>query len=353
MQLQKIFQTAFNYGASDVYISAGSKPALRINGELVVIEEHPLLTKKMAEDYIFETLNDDQRARFARTLDLDYALDVLGVGRFRANVFMQHAGIGSVFRVIPEEIKSLDSLNLPTQLKQIADYRQGIVLLTGPTGSGKSTTLAAILDEINRKHSYNIITIEDPIEFIHKHKRSFVQQREVGVHTGSFATALKASLRESVDVILVGEMRDHETIALALTAAETGHLVLATLHTSGAGKSVDRIIDVFPSSQQNQIRAQLAQSLRAVIWQQLLKTPDGRSRVAALEIMFANNAIQNLIRKGKTFQIQSVLETGMREGMQTMERAVKNLAEQGFITQETANEQLAALIAGADSSEAG
>jgi twitching motility protein PilT len=247
----------------------------------------------------------------------------------------------------------LDSLNLPTQLKQIADYRQGIVLLTGPTGSGKSTTLAAILDEINRKHSYNIITIEDPIEFIHKHKRSFVQQREVGVHTGSFATALKASLRESVDVILVGEMRDHETIALALTAAETGHLVLATLHTSGAGKSVDRIIDVFPSSQQNQIRAQLAQSLRAVIWQQLLKTPDGHSRVAALEIMFANSAIQNLIRKGKTFQIQSVLETGMREGMQTMERAVKNLAEQGFITQETANEQLAALIAGSDSSEAG
>lgn len=343
MELLKIFQTAVKYNASDVYISAGSKPALRIHGDLVLIEEHPILSKQMAERYIAEAMNEQQKAAFARSLDLDFALDVDGVGRFRVNVFMQHRGIGAVFRVIPEDIKTLDDLNMPTQLKKIADYKQGIVLVTGPTGSGKSTTLAAIVEEINRRFQYNVVTIEDPIEFIHQNKKAFIQQREVGTHTDSFAAALRSSLRESTDVILIGEMRDHETISLALTAAETGHLVLSTLHTSGASKSIDRIIDTFPNEQQNQIRSQLAQNLRAVVWQQLLPTADNNSRVAALEILFANSAIENLIRRGKTFQIQSVIETGMHEGMQTMKRAIEDLAAQGFITKDSAKARLEAI----------
>lgn len=339
-ELIKILNTAVKYGASDVYISTGTKPALRINGDLVQINEHPVLSKTMAESYIGSTLTERQKAHFAEHLDLDFALEIAGVSRFRVNVFMQHKGIAAVFRVIPENVKTVDDLNLPTQIKKISEMKQGIVLVTGPTGSGKSTTLAAILEEINRLHQYNIITIEDPIEFIHKNQQSFIQQREVGTHTNTFATALRAALRESTDVILLGELRDHETISLALTAAETGHLVLGTLHTSGAAKSVDRIIDIFPSGQQNQIRAQLAQSLRAVVWQQLLKTADGKGRVAALEILFANNAVENLIRKGKTYQIQSVLETGINEGMQTMSRSIESLADQGFITQADAQRHL-------------
>jgi len=351
MELLKIFQTAFQYKASDIYISSGVKPGIRLHGDLVQIEQHPVLSKQMAETYILETMTEVQKAAFARSLDIDYALDVPGIGRFRVNVFMQHRGIGAVFRLIPEDVVSLDDLNMPNQLKRITDFKQGIVLITGPTDSGKSTTLAAIVEELNRKYQYNILTIEDPIEFIYKNKKSLVQQREVGTHTASFATALKAALRESTDVILIGEMRDHETIALALTAAETGHLVLSTLHTSGAAKSVDRVIDIFPTEQQNQIRAQLAQGLRAVVWQQLLKTTDGKGRVAALEILFANNAVENLIRKGKTYQIQSVLETGMRDGMQTMEKSIKDLALQGYITQELADSHISALKTSLSESE--
>ena len=336
MELLKIFQTAFQYKASDIYISSGVKPGIRLHGDLVQIEQHPVLSKQMAETYILETMTEVQKAAFARSLDIDYALDVPGIGRFRVNVFMQHRGIGAVFRLIPEDVVSLDDLNMPNQLKRITDFKQGIVLITGPTGSGKSTTLAAIVEELNRKYQYNILTIEDPIEFIYKNKKSLVQQREVGTHTASFATALKAALRESTDVILIGE---------------TGHLVLSTLHTSGAAKSVDRVIDIFPTEQQNQIRAQLAQGLRAVVWQQLLKTTDGKGRVAALEILFANNAVENLIRKGKTYQIQSVLETGMRDGMQTMEKSIKDLALQGYITQELADSHISALKTSLSESE--
>lgn len=343
MDLTKILNTAVKYNSSDVYISTGTKPALRIHGDLVEIKEHPILSKKMAEEYISGILTERQRAHFAEHLDLDLALDVAGVGRFRVNVFMQHKGIAAVFRVIPDNVMTLDSLNLPTQIRKIANMKQGIVLITGPTGSGKSTTLAAIVEEINRLHQYNIITIEDPIEFIHKNRKSFIQQREVGTHTATFASALRAALRESTDVILLGELRDHETISLALTAAETGHLVLGTLHTSGAAKSVDRIIDIFPSGQQNQIRSQLAQSLRAAVWQQLLKSSDGSGRVAALEILFSNSAVENLIRKGKTYQIQSVLETGSSEGMQTMSKSIEHLADQGFITQADAQAHLEAI----------
>jgi twitching motility protein PilT len=340
MQIEKILATAVKYQASDIYISVGIKPTLRIHGDLVPISEHPILNKTIAEEYLLEIMNDAQRKEFAEKFDLDFALDIPGLARFRVNLFIQNKGIGAVFRYIPSETKTLDDLNLPSQLKKIAEYKQGIVLVTGPTGQGKSTTLAAIIDEINRTRQCNIITIEDPIEFIHSNKSSIIHQREVGTHTKSFKAALRGALRESTDVILIGEMRDHETISLALTAAETGHLVVSTLHTSGAAKSIDRVIDSFPSDQQNQARIQLSESIRAIVWQQLIKGAAGNSRVAALEIMFANNAISNLIRKNKTYQISSVLETSLKDGMQTMKYAIEQLQNQGFINQKTALEYL-------------
>lgn len=343
MKLEKIFNTAVKYEASDVYISVGIKPTIRINGDLIPIEDHPILSKPMAEEYISEVMTEKQKKQFAESFDIDFALEIPGLARFRVNVFIQNKGIAAVFRLIPEETFTLDQLNMPSQLKKIAEYKQGIVLLTGPTGQGKSTTLAAIVDEINRNHTYHIVTIEDPIEFIHQNKKSIIQQREVENHTKDFKSALRAALRESTDVILIGEMRDHATISLALTAAETGHLVLSTLHTSGAAKSVDRIIDSFPSDQQNQVRNQLSESLKAVVWQQLIKRADGTGRVAALEIMFSNSGISNLIRKNKTYQIQSMIETGMKEGMQTMQHAINNLQAQGFIDQKTALEYLEGL----------
>lgn len=336
MKLDKIFRTAVQYKASDIFIATGTKPVLRINGDLVAVEDHPVLTKKMAEDYLIELLTDQQKKKFEQTLDIDFSLEIQGIGRFRVNMFVQRKGIAAVFRLIPESVYSLDELALPQQLKQFSQYKQGIVIVTGPTGSGKSTTLAAILNEVNEKNSKHVITIEDPIEFIHENKKSVINQREVGTHTASFAKALKGAMRENPDVILIGEMRDVETIALAVTAAETGHLVLATLHTSGAAKSVDRIIDAFPPEQQNQIRAQLAESLRAVIWQNLIKTKDRKGRVSALEIMIVNNAIANMIRKEKTHQINSSIETGMREGMQTMKKAVMDLLQADLITEEDA-----------------
>lgn len=340
MQIEKILATAVKYSASDIYLTVGIQPTLRINGNLVPIPEHPVLSKTMAEEYILETMTEAQRLEFANNLDIDYAIELPGISRFRVNVFIQNKGIGAVLRHIPTETKTIDDLNLPSQIKKVADYKQGIVLVTGPTGQGKSTTLAAIIDEINRNRQCNIVTIEDPIEFIHQNKKSIINQREIGTHTRTFKAALRAALRESTDVILIGEMRDHETISLALTAAETGHLVVSTLHTSGAAKSVDRIIDSFQSCQQNQVRSQLAESIRAVIWQQLLQTSDGAGRVAALEIMFGNSAIANLIRKNKTYQIPSVIETSMKEGMQTMKHAVMTLSNQGFINQKTTLEYL-------------
>ncbi len=336
MNLDKIFRTGIQYKASDIFISTGSKPILRINGDLVAIEDHPVLTKKMAEEYLLEILTDVQKKKFEQTLDLDFSLEIENIGRFRTNMFVQRKGISAVFRIIPENVYTLDELALPQQIKQMAQFRQGLVIITGPTGSGKSTTLAALVNEINEKQSKHIISIEDPIEFIHENKKSVVQQREVGSHTASFAKALKSAVRENPDIILIGEMRDLETISLAITAAETGHLVLATLHTSGAAKSVDRIIDAFPPSQQNQIRAQLAESLKAIVWQNLLKTKDRKGRIAALEIMFVNNAIANMIRKEKTHQIGSAIETGLREGMQTMKKAVMDLLQADLITEEDA-----------------
>lgn len=335
MQLDKIFRTAVQYKASDVYITTGSKPVLRINGDLILIEEHPVFTKKMAEDYLLEVMTEEQRNYFAKNLDIDFSLDIASISRFRVNIFVQRKGMGACFRLIPEVVYSLDELGLPETLKTITGYNSGLVIVTGPTGSGKSTTLAAMLNEINVNEAQHMITIEDPIEFVHENKKSIIEQREVKTHTMSFAKALRSALREDPDVILVGEMRDLETIALAITAAETGHLVFATLHTSGAAKSVNRIIDAFPFEQQNQIRAQLSESLRAVIWQNLLKTKDGKGRVAPLEIMINNTAIANMIRKNKP-QIDSAIETGFKEGMQTMKKAVTEMLEADLITEEEA-----------------
>ncbi len=336
MQLDKIFRTAIQYKASDVYITTGSKPVLRLNGDLILIEEHPVLTKKMAEDYILETMTDEQKAFFAKNLDLDYSLDLPTICRFRVNVAVQRKGIAAFFRLIPEVVYSLDELGLPETLKRVCDYNNGLVIVTGPTGSGKSTSLAAMVNEINVNEAQHILTIEDPIEFVHENKKSIVDQREVKNHTQSFTKALRAALREDPDVILVGEMRDLETISLAITAAETGHLVFATLHTSGASKSVDRIIDAFPFEQQNQIRSQLSESLRAIIWQQLLKTKDGKGRIAPLEILINNSGVANMIRKAKTHQINSAIETGFKEGMQTMKKAVMDMLDADLITEEEA-----------------
>lgn len=336
MKLDKLFRTSVQYKASDIFISTGVKPVLRINGDLIIVEDHPVLTKAMAEEYLLEILNDTQKKKFEQTLDIDFSLELAGIGRFRVNMFVQRKGISAVFRLIPTGVFTLDELALPQQLKQFSQYRQGIVIVTGPTGSGKTTTLAAILNEINEKQAKHIITIEDPIEFIHENKKSVIEQREVGTHTASFGKALKGAMRENPDVIMVGEMRDLETIALAVTAAETGHLVLATLHTTGAAKSIDRIIDTFPPNQQGQIRIQLAENLRAVVWQNLIKTKDKKGRLAALEIMIVNNAIANMIRKEKTHQITSAIETGLREGMQTMKKAVMDLQQADLITEEDA-----------------
>ncbi len=335
-QLDKIFRTAVQYKASDVYITTGSKPILRINGDLIAIEEHPVLSKKMAEDYISEILNDVQKEEFAKNLDYDMSYEAAGISRFRVNLFVQRKGIAAAFRVIAESVHTLDELGLPEQLKKICQAKNGLVLVTGATGSGKSTTLAAMINEINMSKPQHIITVEDPIEYIHENNRCIIEQREVGSHTLSFNKALRSALREDPDVILVGEMRDLETISLALTAAETGHLVFATLHTSGAAKSVDRIIDAFPTNQQNQIRMQLAESLQAIVWQTLMKTRDGNGRVAGLEIMLNNSAVANMIRKNKTHQLNSAIETGYKEGMQTMKRSVTELLEAGIIDEEVA-----------------
>lgn len=338
--LQKLFRTAYQYQASDLYITSGSKPILRLYGELVNIEEHPVLNKQTAESYILEIMNADQRKRFEQTSDIDFSYEIPNLAHFRVNVFVQRKGIGATFRLIPETIQSIDQLGLPNQLKKLIHYKNGLILTTGPAGSGKSTTLAALLDEINTQKSCHILTIEDPIEFIHENKKSIIEQREVGTHTQSFHRALKAGFREDTNVILIGELRDPESFSLALTAAETGHLILSSIHTNGAANAVNRIIDSFPAEQQEQIRAQLSESLRAVIWQTLVKRKDEKGRIAATEIMLSNKAISNLIRKGHAHQIHSVIETRAKEGMQSMRQSLNDLVEKGVISQKTAEEHM-------------
>ncbi len=335
-KLDKIFRTAVQYNASDIYISTGIKPTLRINGDLVPIQEHPELTKKMAEEYLLEILTETQKKRFQETLDFDFSLEIEDISRFRANIFVQKKGISAVFRLVSSKVRTMDELGLPKQLKKATKFNSGLVIVTGPTGSGKTTTLASMINEINKNEKKHIITIEDPIEYTHHNQQSVIQQREVGVHTHSFKNALRSALREDPDVIMVGEMRDLETMQLAITAAETGHLVFATLHTSGCANSINRIIDSFPTSQQAQVRTQLSESLQAVFWQTLIKTKDKKSRVAGIEVMFVNSAISNTIRKGTTHQINSIIETSTKEGMQTMKRAVTDLYEAGLISEEDA-----------------
>ncbi len=336
MDITELLVLAKDKGASDLHLTVGTPPKLRVHGELVDVPGWPPLSREDVHAMIYDILTDAQKAKFEEHLDLDFSVELEGLGRFRVNVFSQRLGEGAVFRLIPSHIRSIPELGLPPVLEDLALRDRGLIVVTGPTGSGKSTTLAAMVDLINQRRTAHIITLEDPIEFVHAHKRSIVNQREVGVHARSFAAGLRAALREDPDVILVGEMRDLETIALALTAAETGHLVLSTLHTSGAAQAVNRVIDVFPSHQQEQVRVQLAESLVGVVAQLLLPTADGAGRVPAVEVMVATPAIRNLIRETKVHQIPSAIQTGAKDGMQSLDQSLRHLLKTGRITAEVA-----------------
>src|SRR6185295_13374203 len=322
-------------GASDLHLTSGSAPYMRIDGEMVK-QNYKSVSPETCQSLIFEILAESQRELFLEKMDLDFSYPLHGVGRFRVNVFMQRHGIAACFRLIPENIKTLKELNLPQQLADLINISEGLILVTGPTGSGKSTTLSSLIREINVEQQAHIITVEDPIEFVHENQRCLISQREVASHTQSFATALRAALREDPDIILVGEMRDLETISLAITAAETGHLVFGTLHTNSAVKTIDRVIDVFPESQQTQIRVMLAESLQAIIAQVLLPKKGGKGRVAAQEILIASTGVRSLIRESTTYQIASAIQTGAKYGMQSLEQALSKLSMNGKITREEA-----------------
>jgi len=325
--------------ASDLHITAGTHPAVRVRGRLVPLEQFPVLTSNDTREVVYSILTNDQRQRLETDWQLDFAYAVPGAARFRVNAYLQRSAIGAAFRLIPTDIKSVEELGLPAICHEMARKPRGFVVVTGPTGSGKSTSLAAIVDEINRTRQEHILTIEDPIEFLHPHKSCVVNQREIGSDATSFAAGLKAALRQDPDVILVGEMRDLETIHTALTAAETGHLVFATLHTQDAPQTIDRIIDVFPPQQQQQVRVQLSVALQGVLTQQLLPTADGSGRVAACEVLVPTPAVRNLIREGKTHQIMSTMQTSSGAGMQTMDAALASLVRQGKITQKLAEQR--------------
>ncbi|MFA4990191.1 MAG: type IV pilus twitching motility protein PilT [Candidatus Omnitrophota bacterium] len=321
--------------SSDLHFQAGSPPIFRVNGELSFSDLSPLSAKDI-EKYIYAIMTKEQREEFERSHHSDFSYSVPGIARFRVNVYQQRGCIGAVMRCIPFAIPTLEELGLPPIIKELATKPNGLILVTGPTGSGKSSTLAAIIGYINNNIKGHIITIEDPLEFMHQNKLCEINQREVGIDTDSFATALRDTLREDPNVILVGEMRDLETISNAITAAETGHLVFATLHTNDATQTVDRVIDVFPSHQQPQIRTQLASALRAVIAQALLRKKDGSGRLAAFEVMIVNSAIRHLIKEGNTHQIYSAIQTGRQDGMQTLEQSLKDFCQAGLISLEEA-----------------
>jgi twitching motility protein PilT len=335
MNIHDLFDLVAQEKASDLLISAGAPPILRINGQLFRSRTDSL-TPEDTERLIFDFLDDAQKARFERDKELDFSLAVGRKHRFRVNVYLQKGAVTAALRPIPEKIPDLADLGLPSGVVDLTKRKQGLVLVTGPTGHGKTTTLAALIDRVNNERACHIVTIEDPIEYVHSHKRSIVDQREVGGDTHAFKNALKYVLRQDPDVILVGEMRDLETIQAALTAAETGHLVFATLHTNDSCQTVDRIIDVFPGDQQQQIRFQLSMVLLAIVAQRLLPRSDQPGRVLASEFLMNNIAIANLIREGKTHQVYSVLETSHKEGMQTMDRAVKALFKAGKISEDDA-----------------
>lgn len=334
-KIDTLFQYMIDNGASDLHLSTGAKPKIRKHGELVELEGEEL-TDDGLKELLFEITTDEQKQSYLSRKDLDFAYEIPGLARFRANYFVQKRGAGAVFRIIPSTILTVQELGLPEQVLKLTHLSRGLVLVTGPTGSGKSTTLAAIIDYINANRKDHILTIEDPIEFVHHNKGCLVNHREIGTHTQSFAAALRAALREDPDVILVGEMRDLETIELAITAAETGHLVFGTLHTSSAAKTIDRIIDAFPAGQQAQIRTMLSESLKGVICQQLMKRTDKPGRLAALEILFCKTAIANLVREGKTFQIPSIMQTSKGEGMQLLDQAIMDFLMQKKISPEEA-----------------
>ena len=330
MSIAALLRFAVQQKASDLHISAGEPPMMRIHGDMFRVDA-PALTPEDTHRLIFDVMTDAQRRVFQEKLECDFAFPLDDDLRFRVNVFVQHRGEGAVFRTIPSKIPRFDDLGLPEVIRHLCDEEKGLVLVTGPTGSGKSTTLAAMIDYLNETMAGHILTLEDPLEFVHTPKRSLVNQREVGTQTHTFTSALRSALREDPDVILVGELRDLETISLALTAAETGHLVFATVHTASAAKTVDRLVDVFPPVQQSQVRAMVSESLLGVITQMLLHKVGG-GRVAALEILVGTAAVRNLIRESKTHQIPSAMQVGGKVGMQTMEAAVLNLVTRGVVT---------------------
>jgi len=322
--------------ASDLHLSVGAPPAMRVHGHMERLTDFPALAAEDTQQLLYRIMSSEQQKNLEIKRQIDMSHSIPGLARFRVNIYFQREALGAAFRLIPEELKTLEELGLPSTLHEFADKPRGLVLVTGPTGSGKTTTLAALIDEVNRTRSEHILTIEDPIEFIHRHKRCIVNQREIGPDATSFGEALRAALRQDPDVILLGEMRDLETIGTALTAAETGHLVFGTLHTQSAPGTIDRIIDVFPAEQQEQVRVQIATSLQGVITQTLLPTADGTGRVAALEILIPDDAVRNLIRQGKVEQIYSVMQTAGSRGMQTMEQALAELTMRRVITKDAA-----------------
>ena len=336
LHLDDLLRYAVSVGASDLHVTTGLPACVRLNGAIRPIEGCPVLNNEMIRDMVFGILPQTMRERFEAEKELDTSHSIVDVGRFRLNVFQQRGTVAAALRAIPHEIPPFEVLGIPDAIRSFTDMRHGLVLVTGPTGSGKSTTLASLVDIINRNKPLHIVTVEDPIEFLHTHKRAMVNQREVGQDTMSFSEALRRVLREDPDVILVGEMRDLETISMALTAAETGHLVFGTLHTQDAPQTIDRIIDVFPSNQQDQIRTMLAGSLEGVVTQQLLLNADGTGRLAACEVMICTSAIRNLIRSAKTHQIYSLMQTGGQYGMQTMDQGLAKLVKTGRITEAVA-----------------
>lgn len=337
-RIDAYFREMKDRGASDLHMIIGFPPMLRLRGELTPTE-HPVLTAASNREILFEMLTEDQQSTLESHRDFDMAYELEGFARFRCNFLYQHRGVGAVFRMIPTDILTLEQLQLPTVLKNIAMLKRGLVLVTGPTGSGKSTTLAAIINYINEMRGAHIITIEDPLEFVHQNKKCLFTQREIGTHARSFADALKVASREDPDIILVGEMRDTTTISLALTCAELGILVFGTLHTNSAAKTIDRIINVFPADQHQQTRTMLAESLSAVVAQQLLKTKDGKGRCAAIEVLIGSPALASTIREGRIIQINSIIQTGSSSGMQSMDQHLLQLIKEGRITNEAAYEK--------------
>ena len=330
MEISELLAFAVKNKASDLHLSAGLPPMIRVHGDIRRINL-PDMNHQTVHDMVYDIMNDGQRKIYEETMEVDFSFEVPTLARFRVNAFNQNRGAGAVFRTIPSKVLTLEELNAPKIFKEIANQPRGIVLVTGPTGSGKSTTLAAMVDYVNDTEYGHILTVEDPIEFVHQSKKCVINQREVSTHTMSFSNALRSALREDPDVILVGEMRDLETIRLALTAAETGHLVFGTLHTSSAAKTIDRIVDVFPATEKEMVRSMLSESIRAVISQTLLKTKDGQGRVAAHEIMIGTPAIRNLIRENKIAQMYSSIQTGQNIGMQTLDQCLQDLVKRNVV----------------------